>query len=529
MNRTLTIRPGASPIRIAGVSANAATFRTISEGATSLCLSTIGCTSLIALFLVSYPQILHWFLVPTLLCGILIGSDAVDWLRGRVGLFDPAGIIGVLGVHFFLLAPLLHVSWDYWLSDARPYVDPPPDWRDWLGYMAVLNGAGLILYRCVRDRIVTRGRRLRPSYWTVNRKWLFLAGAAGLAISALVQCRLYARFGGVAGFIDAFTEYAHTIDIEDDTDSALGGLGWLLMIAESFPILALICYAVWAKRARFRATSFAIAVVLIGFFIARMFFGGLHGSRSNTLYALFWAAGIIHLWLWRLTKKFVLVGIGFLLLFMYVYGFYKSMGGDFVLAFQEGASAAELGESTGRTFEGLVLGDLARSDVQAFILYRLSLPDRDYKLALGRTYLATVAQLIPRAVWPDRPPNTRKEGTEVQYGVGSYDPNGWASARVYGIAGEAMLNFGPFAVPLAYLVFGLVVAQVRRFIWRLDQGDTRLLLAPFLIVLCFWLLLGDSDTFLFVLIKDGLPAALLVWIGSNCLRSAAVSKEQYSE
>ena len=140
-----------------------------------------------------------------------------------------------------------------------------------------------------------------------------------------------------------------------------------------------------------------------------MLFGGLHGSRSNTLYALFWAAGIIHLWIRPLTKKFVLLGIGFLFVFMYLYGFYKSMGSDFVVAFQEGASAAELGESTGRTFEGLVLGDLARADVQAFIVYRLSLANLDYKLALGRTYVGTIAQL-DSALALARPPTEQAQG-----------------------------------------------------------------------------------------------------------------------
>jgi hypothetical protein len=529
VSRALTIRRGRASFPVVGVPGTTSAFSTLGAGATSLCISSIGCTLLTVFFLVSYPQLLHWFVIPTLLCGVLIGSDAVDWFRGRVGLFDPAGILGVLGVHFFLLAPLLHVAWQYWLSDARPYVDAPPDWRDWLGYMAVLNFAGLVLYRVARDGIGTRRRQPSSSYWRINLKWLFFAGVAGLSISAVVQYLLYARFGGVAGFIDAFTDFAHTIDVADDTDSALAGLGWLLMIAEAFPIFALICFVSWTKRKRFRPGSLTVVIVLVSFFVARIFFGGLHGSRSNTLYALFWAAGIIHFCLRPMTKKFVLIGICFLFAYMYVYGFYKSMGRDFVTAFQEGTTAAELGEDTGRTLEGLVLGDFGRTDIQAFILYRLSLPDRDYHLALGRTYLSTLAQLIPRGVWPDRPPNTRKEGTEIQYGVGSYDPHGWASARVFGIAGEAMLNFGPFAVPFAYLVFGIVVGGVRRFIWRLDQGDTRLLLVPFLITLCFWLLLGDSDTFLFVMIKDGLPPALLVWIGSNCLSSAATCKEQHSQ
>ncbi len=116
----------------------------------------------------------------------------------------------------------------------------------------------------------------------------------------------------------------------------------------------------------------------------------------------------------------------------------------------------------------------------------------------------------------------------MQYGVGSYDRNGWASSHVFGIAGEAMLNFGPFAVPLAYLVFGFVVGRLRGFLASLRENDTRLLLMPFLITLCFWLLVSDSDVTLFIIIKDGLPPALVLWVGSNCLRSAGKHTQERS-
>ncbi len=523
MNRTLTVPFNGAAVSAANVCARAHRSGRPTPGATSLCLSFLGCALLTAVFLGIYPQVLHWFVIPIVFCGVLIGVDAVDWFRGRVDLFDPAGIVGVLGIHFFLLAPLLHVSWGFWLSDQLPPVDPPPDWRDWLGYMAILNAAGLIVYRCVRDRVASRVRATRFTYWQLNAKRLFLAGAAGLIISAVVQNGLYAHFGGIAGFIDGFTS-----KMGDDTLPFLSGMGWLLMFAEPFPILAMICFAVWAKQKRLRIGGFMTAALLAAFFVVRMFFGGLNGSRSNTLYALFWAAGIIHFWLRPLTRKFVVIGIGFLFLFMYFYGFYKNMGGDFVTALQEGASTAELSENTGRTFDTLLLGDLARADVQAFILYRLSLSDLDYKLALGRTYIGTIAQLIPRSVWPDRPPTKLKEGTELQYGVGSHDPNGWSTLRTYGISGEAMLNFGPFAVPLAYLVFGFVVGGLRGLLAGLREGDTRLLLMPFLITLCFWLLVGDSDTTLFIIIKDGLPPALVLWVGSNCLRSAGKHTQERS-
>ena len=73
-----------------------------------------------------------------------------------------------------------------------------------------------------------------------------------------------------------------------------------------------------------------------------------------------------------------------------------------------------------------------------------------------------------------------------------------------------MLNFGPVAVPLAYLVWGFVVGRVRRFMLTLESVDDRLLLLPFLINLCFVVLIFDSDNLLFLLIKNGsVPFAVL--------------------
>src|SRR5690349_2828532 len=73
------------------------------------------------------------------------------------------------------------------------------------------------------------------------------------------------------------------------------------MITDCFRILAIICFAVWIKRAHLRLGSFTIALVLLGFFMVKI--GKLHRSRSNTRYALFWAAGIIHLWIRPLTGR----------------------------------------------------------------------------------------------------------------------------------------------------------------------------------------------------------------------------------
>jgi len=101
-------------------------------------------------------------------------------------------------------------------------------------------------------------------------------------------------------------------------------------------------------------------------------------------------------------------------------------------------------------------------------------------------------------------------GTNVQHYMGAYEPGQLESSKVYGLAGEAMLNFGPWSVSAAFVSLGLLVGWVRRFKDYLLPWDCRLLLTPFLVNLCFAYLAGDSDTTVFFLFKQGLiPTALL--------------------
>ncbi len=482
----------------------------------SLLLSFVVCSAIVCGFVAANERFVHWFVIPIFVCGVIVGVDGIQWLLGRHDLFDPAGIVGIIGLHFFFLAPLLHVHWDYSISASLPAIDPPADWREWLGRMAIWNAAGLILYRIAMNRAALwRGKSSQDSVWLVNKTPLLLSAACGLAISVCAQSWIYAQFGGIGGFIEACTEKSSEAT---HADAAFAGMGWTLILAECLPILAMISYAATVGRTRVGRSYFTIIVVFLLFFVLRILFGGLHGSRSNTIWALFWAAGILHFWVRPLSKTFVFVGVCFLIVFMYAYGFYKSLGTGALTALSEGEKPSELGERTGRTFEGLLLGDFGRADVQAFLLYRLSLPDRDYSYAWGRTYMSTITLMVPRSFWPNRPPSKLKEGTELQYGVGSFDSEGWASSREYGIAGEAMLNFGPAAIPPAYLLFGLLVGRLRRFLSKLHLDDVRRFLSPFLVILCFWMLVADSNTMLFVIVKDGLAPAMVVWIGSRVIR-----------
>jgi len=474
----------------------------------TLILSASLCALTVGIFLLLSGRIAHWFLLPILICGTVIGCDAIDWMRGRLKLFSPAGIIGVLGLHFFFLAPLLHVAWDFWMGS----VEPPRDWRDWLGWMAVINAIGLVLYRLARIRVFSRpDRGVITKSWRLNRRRLLLAGGCALLIGATLQLWVYIELGGVMGYAEAFTQGIG----KGQSESSFTGMGWIFTVSESVPIVALICLMALLKRYPRSRSWLAVVLILLAFLGLKLLFGGLRGSRASTIWALFWAAGLIHFWFRPLTRKFVFLGVGFLLIFMYLYGFYKGMGTDAWRAFKDGAATSELTDKTGRTFSGMLLGDLARADLHAFLLHRMMMSDGDYKYAWGRTYLGSVALLVPRTLWAERPATKVKEGTQAQYGMRAYEPDRLVSSRVYGLAGETMLNFGPLVVPLAYLFFGIVVGRLQRFLRRIPPDDMRLMLFPLLVNLCFSVLVSDSDNLLFNAIKDGLLPAIVVRLGSR--------------
>ena len=496
----------------------------------SFFISAFACSAVAIALVVLYPGLQHWYVVPVTLGGAIIATDAVDWLRGRFDVFDPVGVLGLFGVHFFFLAPLLHVIWDRWISSLywAAIVPPPPDWRPWLGWMALMNLAGLLAYRLSRHIFAASSAPHQPvsgaagsvgpsvgatatrsgDYWRLMPRRFWPAVALAAAISIIAQLAVYRSFGGLGGYIGAF----------EQNRSAFAGLGFLFLIAESGPILLLFgfaAYAHWRGLGGKRAPSWLVLIaVLLAFFLLRMLFGGLRGSRSNTVWALFWAVGVIHLWIRPIPKRVIVGGLLFVMTFMYMYGFYKAVGRDALRAFEGAQAREDLAYETGRSLDAMILGDLGRSDIQAFVLYRHQI-GQPLAHAYGRTYAGAMALLIPRSIWPTRPHTKLKEGTELFYGRGAYVPNHRRVSFVYGLSGEAMLNFGPWAVPLAFAGLGVFISLLQRRIRRYRAGDVRLLMVPLFVNLGILALVADADNIVFFVVKNGALPMLVVLLATN--------------
>ncbi len=458
-------------------------------------------STIVIVFIILSDEFIHWFTIPVLMSGIIIGMDAIDWIRKKVDLFDPVGFIGLFGFHFFFLAPLLQIYWDFGMT----YVDPPDDWRNWLGGMAIINSLGLIIYRKTRKFIFNKlATKKIKSYWKINTLKMLRISIPLLIIMFSTQVLIYARYGGIFGYITTFTE--KTDDFE--------GQGFLFLISESFPIILLFLIALLLRKSKHKKNILLIFSFLLIYFIIRIFFGGLRGSRSNILWAMIWAVGVIHLWLRPLSRKFIYFGIIILIVFALGYDVYKKAGSDVLKAIQHKGSLLEVSEKSGRGIDTVLLDDLSRTNVQAYVLYKLVAYPDSYQLALGRSYLGDISILIPKKIWPDRIPTKVKEGTDIIKGQGSYDKYDYISSRIYGLTGEFMLNFGYLFTPLTFIILGVYVALIRYLLYFLRPDDGRLLLYPFLVISCFLILVQDLDNFIFGLTKNFSLPFIIVFLSS---------------
>ena len=470
-------------------------------------LVSVLCSASCCLFAAAVsPELVHWFLLPLFACGSLIGVDMIDWLRGRVDLFDSAGMVGVLSFHFFFLAPMLMIHWGYRM---RYLPEQPDDYRRWLGLMAMLNFAGLLAYR---KAVSWRGfDASRPAVsrtrWAIHSQRFWITWTILVIASILMEGYLLVSFGGFSGYVAAYSAW-----LKGSGDS-FAGSALLFAVAESLPMLLIMGFAVWARKAKPR---FVVVVVIFLVFTALdLVIGGLRGSRSNVIWTVFWGAGIVHLYIRRIPRIAALAALGLLYGFVSMYAAYKQHGANLMTDYETSGQISSLNTDAEDSATVLV-GDFSRTDVQANLLWRISNAGHA-PYAWGGSYLGAITMLVPRELWPNRPPTLVRWATDAEYGNGAYASGTMRSTRVYGIAGEAMMNVGPIGVPLALMLLGFGVRGLQRFRNSLSPSDTRFLLLPFFVNLAFLTLLNDSDNIVFYVIKYGLVPVFLLLLSSQRL------------
>lgn len=459
------------------------------------CFLLLASVSVLPLF---EPGLMHWFLIPVTACGLIIGKDAVAWVTGRLDPFDPKGVIGIIGIHLFFLAPLLVVLWNM-EYDVAP---SPPDWRPWLGLMAALNAVGLLIYQGVSELVFQRLRpRLRT--WVIDERRVFVVLVPALILSGLAQLYLWVRFGGIAGQLENYK----TGDL-----SGISGRFKYQLVGSAFPILLLILLTVLrARRDRYRGKYSVALFMIVVTFVLYFVTDGLRGSRSTTIWTLFWATGIIHFFWRKLSARVLMAGLVPLFLFMFLYGLYKSYGRQVLDIYEESGSVMEMSQRSGRTTRRLLIADLSRADIQAFMAYRLIEHGSAYSLQLGATYAEAVPRLfVPVWIWSGRPAIPRKSFAAARLHYGGPAPYGDRFSKVTGMAGEAMLNFHVMGVLMAFTLFGVAMGVCRRHITAWSEYDARLFIAPFMANWFLAALVGDFDNLIVFTLNKGLFPLMVI-------------------
>jgi hypothetical protein len=454
--------------------------------------------SVITVFVAYEPGLMHWSLIPLAACGLIIGKDAVAWITGQLDPFDPKGVIAVIGIHLFFLAPLLVVLWGH-EYDVAP---SPPDWRPWLGTMATFNAVGLLVYLGLSNLVFHR-LRVRRRMWVLDENRVFLVLVPALILSGLAQMYLWIRFGGVIGQVATYKSG----DIAD-----ISGRFKYQLLASAFPILLLILLsALRARRDRNRGRYSVAVFMIVLTFILYFVTDGLRGSRSTTIWTLFWATGIVHFFWRKLSARVLLAGLVPLFMFMFLYGLYKSYGRDVLDMYEETGSVVEMSQRSGRTARRLVIADLSRADIQAFMAYRLLGGGSNYSVQMGATYAEALPRLfIPKAIWAGRPDIPRKSYAAAYLHFNGPAPYSDRFSKVTGLAGEAMLNFHVYGIFLAFAALGVVMGVYRRHMASWPDYDARLYIAPFVANWFLAAIVGDFDNLLAFSITKGLFPLLVV-------------------
>lgn len=445
-------------------------------------------------FIATSPDTRHWMLLPNfLMSNILIYMAVSSFFKSKYKYFSVKFIVYIFSFYFFTVVPLLTVKWDYYI----PNVIQPNDWRTWIGILSLVNLIGILIFIFTQKLNIFN---IEFRTWKINYKKFYKLSFITLVVSFLAQTYYYVSVGGISAFINLYSDRY--------SNDAFNDAGFIFTLTESFPIVLGLTIIVYMKKNNYEPKWIWLTLLLFIIFVVRMYFGGLRGSRSNTIWAIFWIVSLIHLWIRPINLRIIGLGTLLLILFMNVYSLYKIHGTDFYKVFVESDERIEVLNDNSNGMETVLLQDFGRTDTQAYILYK-NLTKSDTVKAYGETYLGTATLLIPDSFDIFEFNRKMKFGTDILYGSGAYE-SGLSSSKVYGLYGEAVLNFGIILGLLSFAVWGLVVNYINTLQHKMDRQDSRMMVIPLLLIVSILMLINDSDNILFFMIKNGLIPFVII-------------------
>lgn len=372
------------------------------------------------------------------------------------------------------------------------YIDTDVDWYYSYFWLGLYTLPGLVFY-CAIVCFLSFKNKLTIEH---NNKYFWREGSrvsiilvVTMFLSFVAQFYIYKTSGGILNYMSLYTN-REEIDI--------GNLALLYMLADFFPTVLLFALIYFNKSKKRNLLYASIMLVLL--FLAKLYFGGLRGSRSNTIWYMLQVIIIIHVFLRQFKKKELVILFIFGAVFMSTYAVYKRYGVNSL----DINNYSEVDNSLLRT---LTL-DMSRTSMQAYLIHREAKQEQNY--AMGVTYLGAINMIVPRFISNDRIHTKTFYGTEFMYGNGSFLEHQFRSSRIFGLIGEGILNFSASGVFISIIIYGLFVVFISDlFCSSIKNKDFRMIIYPSILVFAFAITTSDSDNTVFYFLKNIIPLLLL--------------------
>lgn len=447
--------------------------------------------------LLKFDMSFDLYLIPLCLCGIMSLCNVVKYLFCRDFYKNVYLVVWIVLFINSFVAPLIHFAHDFWVENL-PFC--PTDWSDYAFLTSSFYFVGMLIFHV----ILTTPASIIPykSVWVAKKSasvilfFLFV-------LSFLVQIYIYAKMGGIVGYIANFT----------NDDEEFVGLGKYFLFSELGPFLYLIYFIIRNKDRTISGKKVFWFVVV--FLVLALFFGGLRGSRSNTLFTLIQGILTIHLLLYRFNLKHLFFFVIFFFVFMYVGRLYKDQGINVVDVRNAVETRQALTKNDLSQVETILIGDLSRYGINAYEISRL-LENPNYNVKWGQTYLWGILTFVPlgSSIIDSFDIKSRNESAEeLMYGKNT----SYRNSRIFGLLGEWLLNFGMYVFFIPYVIMGFIIKRMRVITLKISQSqiDIRMLMIPVMMVFVPILILSDSSNIMFFFLKRVFIFYLILWLVSN--------------
>lgn len=437
------------------------------------------------------------------LSGSLALSDFMDALRGKRDVLSARALVSALMFHTTYVTPLMHLG----LDSYPRFLVLPDDMETAFFNHAVWQALCVSVYFLFLRVFSTDKNDLREPAQVESAlhlklvfRWLIMLGI----VSAIIFVYVVMSVGGPISWLNAQLNYRE----------GSGNPGWIIALAEAFPSLFFMAYLIRLSRGDLTRKQVVQRLLLAAILIIAITFisSGLRGSRANLVWPALTIILMIHILFYRFKLKILAILVVLGMAFAGLYNIYKKEGLDGVQNAQEhGIDQLSSTSDYSFGFENVLMGDFSRSGIQAVVLDRWNTVG--FTPYYGVTYIGDVLLFLPGSTVSTQLPNKSLAATDILYGSGAAKYTDAFSTRIYGLQGEALMNFGPVGSVLVFIPFAYIVGRIERLFRMARQTlsvDSAILYAV-LIPALLLLYLSDLDNVLRNITSNVLlPAAALL-------------------